>query len=138
MEILGLFDNTLKADNMYPPHHWEQFWQRFQEHITQKAKIIFGIFIAFLKSTWYFVHLLKEDQLDSLIISQVIDSEKYSYLNAKKQLFQNNLLEWAHSFVPNTAQVCMAVLLCKFSINPRQIELENMSQNHIKNRWTVC
>ena len=53
----------------------------------------------------------KKDQLDSLIIFEVIDSEKYSYLNAKEQLFQNNLRECAHSLVPNTLQVCLEQLL---------------------------
>ena len=46
----------------------------------------------------------KKDQLHSLIIFEVIRSEKYSYFNLQKQLFQNNLQEWVHSQVPNTAK----------------------------------
>ena len=43
--------------------------------------------MPFLKSTWNFVSLQKKEQPDSLNISEVIDSEKYSYWNAKKQVF---------------------------------------------------
>ena len=80
----------------------------------------------------------KKDWLDSLNISEVLDSEKFSYLNVKKQLLHNNLREWAHSRVPNTAQIYMAALLSYFSINPRQIESENMPVNEIENLRTFC
>ena len=40
-----------------------------------------------------------------------MDTEKRSYLNAKKQLFQNNIQQWAHSRVQNTAQIGMGALL---------------------------
>ena len=49
----------------------------------------------------------KKDHLHSLIIFKVIGSKKYSYFNLKKQLFQNNLPVWAHSRVPNIAQIWM-------------------------------
>ena len=35
------------------------------------------------------MHVQKKDQLDSLNISEVIESEKYVYLNDRKLLFQN-------------------------------------------------
>ena len=99
--------------------------------------MIFGIFIPFLKCPWNFVYLQKKHQLDSLNISEVIDSEKYSYWNAKKQLFQNNLWESAHSRIPNTTQICIAALLSEFSINPRQIDVETIALNEIENLKTV-
>ena len=111
---LRLFGNTLIADNMYSPHNWEKFRQRLQTHVSKKGKIIFGIFIAFLKSALNFVYLEKQDQLDSLNSSEVIDSEKCSYFNLKKQLLQNKLREWPHWRVPNTAEICMALLLSEF------------------------
>ena len=80
----------------------------------------------------------KKRQVDSLNISEVFDADKYTYLNAKKQLFQNNLREWPHSQVPNLAKICMADLLSKFLINPRQIESENMPLNKIENLRTAC
>ena len=101
----GLFVNTFTADNMYSPHNLEKFRQRLQTHISEKRKIIFGTFIEFSKSGWNFVHLEKQDQLDSLNISEVIDSAKRSYLNVKQQLLQNNFRERANSRVPNAAEI---------------------------------
>ena len=71
-------------------------------HISQKGETISGTFGTFFKSVWNFAYLEKKDQLHILNISEVIDSKKRSYLNAKKQLFQNNLQQWTHSRVPNT------------------------------------
>ena len=136
-KILQLFVTRLTARNMYSLHNWQKFTQGLQRYISQKGKTISGIFNTFLKSTWKFVYLGKKDQLDSLNISDVFDAKKYSSLNVKKQLFQNNLQEWAHSRVPNTAQISLAVLFSKFSINPRQSELEKMSLNHIENLRSV-
>ena len=79
--------------------------------MSRKGKIIFGLFIEFLKYAWNFAYLQKQDQFDSLNISEVIDSKKCSYFNVKKQLFQNNVREWTHSQVPNTSKICVAALL---------------------------
>ena len=136
-KILQLFVTTLTARNMYSFHNWQKFTQGLQRYISQKGKTISGIFNTFLKSTWKFVYLGKKDQLDSLNISDVFDAKKYSSLNVKKQIFQNNLQDWAHSRIPNTAQISLAVLFSKFSINPRQSELEKMSLNHIENLRSV-
>ena len=76
---------------MYSRHNRQKFQQRPQTYLWEKRKTIFAIFIVFLKSTRKLVYLEKNDQLDSLNISEVIDSEKSFYLNAKKQLFQKNL-----------------------------------------------
>ena len=69
------------------------------------------IFIVFLKSTWKFQHLEKKDQLDSLNSFEVIYFKKWTYLNAKKLLFQNTLQESTRSRAPNTAEVCTTALL---------------------------
>ena len=135
-KILGLFVNTLTPVNMYCPHNWEKFPQQLQRQICQKGKIISGIFNSFFKDKWNFLFLEEKDQLHSLNISEVIDCEKYSYLNVKRQLFQNNLRETAHSQVPNTAQISMAALLSQFCITPRQTELKNMPLNQIENLGT--
>ena len=124
------------ADNVYSPRNWEKFPQRLRTHISQKQKIIARIVFRFLKSAWSFLYFEKKTWLHSLIISEVTDCEKYSYLNAKRQLFQNNLRETAHSQVPNTAQISMAALFSQFCITPRQIELKNMPLNQIENLGT--
>ena len=83
--------------------------------------------MEFLTSISNFVYLEKKEQLHTLNISEVIHSEKCSYLSAKKQLFQNTLRESTCSHVPSTAKIFMAALLLAFLINRRQIQLGNMS-----------
>ena len=57
------------------------------------------------------MHVLKKDQLYSLNIFEVIDSENYGYLNAGKLVLQNILRESSCSRVLNTAETAMAALL---------------------------
>ena len=110
-KILRLSVSTLTADNMYSLQNWKKLPQQIQTQLSEKRKIISGIFIAFLKSTWNFLCLDKKDQLDKLNFSEVIDSQKCCYLYAKKQLFQNTFRQWMCLRVMNTAQICMAALL---------------------------
>ena len=53
----------------------------------------------------------KKDELQTLKISEVIDSEKYGYLNAGKLFFSNTLGESKYSRVLNTAEMTMAAPL---------------------------
>ena len=64
----------------------------------------------------------------------MINSEKYGYLNARKLLFQNTLRESTSSRVLNTSERTMGALLSELSIDPRHIDLENMSLSEI---WRV-
>ena len=73
------------------------------------------------------MHFEKKDQLHSLNISEVTDSEKYGYLNARTLPFENTFGESLCSGVAITAEVNTVALSSQFSIKPRQIELENIS-----------
>ena len=53
--------------------------------LSKKTKDFLSFFIAFLKSTSNFQHF--EDQIQSSTISDIIDSERSSYLNALKAMF---------------------------------------------------
>ena len=55
--------------------------QQFQTALSQKQKILSGFFIAFLKCTWNLEHFQKKDEYPSLIISDIIDTERRGYLN---------------------------------------------------------
>ena len=55
--------------------------------LSQKQPTFSGLFNAFLQSTKNFANFEKKDQLQSLNISEVIESEKCGYLNARKHLF---------------------------------------------------
>ena len=61
--------------------------QRVPLPLNQERKTFHRIFIAFSKSPQNFVHVLKKDQLDSLNILKVFDSEKCGYLNVRKPFF---------------------------------------------------
>ena len=78
----------LTTDNMYSLHNWEKFSERLQTQLSGKWKIISAVFIAFIKSFWNFVYFEKKDQLHILNHSQVIDSEKCSYLNLTSNCFR--------------------------------------------------
>ena len=77
------------------------------------------------------MHFEKKCQVYNLHISEVIDSEKYGYLNAQKLLFQKTIREPTCSRALNTAEATMAALLPELSIDPRHIELENISVSEI-------
>ena len=56
--------------------------------IWKTENIFFEIFLAFSESSQKFVHFEKKDQLDSLNLSEIIDSEKCVYLNAQSSGFR--------------------------------------------------
>ena len=55
--------------------------------IIKKKENISSTFMVFLESTQNFTHFQRKDQLYSLNISEVIDSEKCGYFNARKLQF---------------------------------------------------
>ena len=61
-------------------------------HISSKPKTFSSCFIALWKSTQNFEAAQRKDDLHSLNISEVIDSEQCGFLNARKCVFQNDLL----------------------------------------------
>ena len=77
------------------------------------------------------MHFGKKDQLYSLNISVVTESENCGYLNARKLLFQNILRESTCSRVLSTADTAMPAILSEVPIDSERIELENISVNEI-------
>ena len=82
-----MFGNTFNTAHMYCRHNSEKLGRHVQTPLPQKPRNCFPIFIAFLQSTSNLVHFEKKGQLQSLNISEVIDSKKYGYLNARKSPF---------------------------------------------------
>ena len=58
----------------------QNFPEQFQTPLSQKQKTFSGFFIAFLKCTWNLEHFQKKDEYPSLIISEIIDTERRGYL----------------------------------------------------------
>ena len=79
-EIFRLFVNTLTADEKYSRRNMRIFWQQLQTLLSQKGKTFFGFFIAFLKCAWNLEHSEKKEEYPSLIITEIIESERDLYL----------------------------------------------------------
>ena len=54
--------------------------QQFQTALSQKQKILSGFFIAFLKCALNLEHFQNKYEYPSLIISEIIDTERSGYL----------------------------------------------------------
>ena len=104
-DILGLFGNTLTAD------HMRETSATCSSAIISKTKNIFWNFYGICASYKKILQFAKKDQLHTLNISVVIDSEKSGYMNARKLLFSNTLAESMSSRVLNNAEISMAPIL---------------------------
>ena len=79
--IFRLFLNTLTLADKYSRRNMQIFWQQFKTLISQKGKTFCGFFIAFLKCAWNLELSKKKEEYPSLIISQIIASERDVYLS---------------------------------------------------------
>ena len=79
-EILRLFVNALTADDKYSGSNMQNFTQQFQTILSQKQKTFSGFFIAFLNCALNLEHFQKKYENPSLIISEIIDTERRGYL----------------------------------------------------------
>ena len=59
----------------------QNFPQQLQTTIPQKQKMFSGFFIAYLECVSNLEHFEKKDESPSLVISEIIDSERIGYLN---------------------------------------------------------
>ena len=53
--------------------------EQFQTPLSHKQKTFSGFFIAFLKCALNVTHFLKKDEYPTLIISEIIDTERRGY-----------------------------------------------------------
>ena len=81
LKILRLFFNTLTADDNYSRRNMQNFLQQLQTLLSQKRKTLSRFFIAFLKCVWNLQYFEKKDEFHSLIISEIIVSERGCYWN---------------------------------------------------------
>ena len=80
-EIFRLFVNTLTADDKYSRRKIQIFWQQLQTHFSQKEMAFFRFFISFLKCGWNLQNSAKKEEYPSLIITEIIGSERDIYLS---------------------------------------------------------
>ena len=80
-EIFRLFVNTLTPDDKYSRRNMQTFWQQVQTLLSHKGKTFKRFFIEFLKCAWNLEHSEKKKQYPSLIITEIIASERDISLN---------------------------------------------------------
>ena len=80
-EIFRLFLNTLTPDDKYSRRNMQIFWEQLQTLLSQNRKAFCQFLIAFLKCAWNLEHSIKEEEYPSLIISEIIASERDVYLS---------------------------------------------------------
>ena len=71
----------MTTDDIYSGWNMQNFTQQLEAPLSQKQKAFSGLFLAFLKCALNLEHLEKKHECSSLVISKVIDSERYGYLN---------------------------------------------------------
>ena len=59
----------------------QNFPQQVQTPISQKQKMFSGFFIAYLECASNLEQFLKKEEHPSLVISEIVDSERVGYLN---------------------------------------------------------
>ena len=80
-QIFRLFVNILTPDDKYSRPNMHIFWQQFKTPLSQKGESFCEFFIAFLKCAWNLEHSEKKEKYPSLIISEIIASERDVYLS---------------------------------------------------------
>ena len=75
-KILILFFNPLTVDDKYSLLNRGNLLQHFQMQLSQKRKIFSGLFFAYSKLRFNFVHFQKKDAPDSWCIFELTHSER--------------------------------------------------------------
>ena len=80
-EIFRMFVNTLSPDDKYSRRNIQIFWEQLQTLFSQKRNTFSQFLIAFLKCAWNLEHSEKKEGYPSLIITEIIASERDIYLS---------------------------------------------------------
>ena len=80
-EIFRLLFNTLTPDDKYSRRYMQIFWQQLQRPSSQKGMAFFRFLIAFLKCAWNLEHFEKKEEYPTLIITEIIASQRDAYLS---------------------------------------------------------
>ena len=75
-KIFSLFLNTLTPDDKYSRRYMQIFWEQIQTLLSKKGRTISQFFIAIQKYAWNLEHSEKKEEYPSLIITEIIASER--------------------------------------------------------------
>ena len=79
-EIFRLFVNTLTPYDKYSRRYLQIIRQQLQTLLSQKWKTFFGLFISLMKWKLNLEHSQKKEEYPTLIITEIISSERDVYL----------------------------------------------------------
>ena len=71
----------MTADDKYSSRNMQNFLRQLQTLLSEKGKTFSWFCMAFLKCAWNLEHFEKKDECSSLIISEIIVSERGFYWN---------------------------------------------------------
>ena len=80
-EIFRLFVNTLTSDDKCSRRYMQTFWQQVQTNLSHKGETFLRFFIEFLKYALNLEHSEKKEECPSVIITEIIASERHVYLS---------------------------------------------------------
>ena len=80
-EFFLLFVNTFTPDDKYSRRYIQTFWKQVQTPLSKKGESFFWFFIALLKCAWNLEHSENKEEYPSLIITEIIASERDIYLS---------------------------------------------------------
>ena len=80
-QIFRLFVNRLTPDVKYSRRNMKIFWQQLQTLLSQEENPFCQFLIAFPKCAWNLEHSEKKEEYPSLIITEIIASERDVYLS---------------------------------------------------------
>ena len=80
-EIFRLFVNTLTPDDKYSRRNMQIFWQQLKTLLSQEKYPFSGFLIAFPKCEENLEDSEKKEEYPSLIITEIIASERDVYLS---------------------------------------------------------
>ena len=80
-EIFKLFVNTLTTDVKYSRRNLKIFWQQLQTLLSQQEKTFCWFFIVFPKCAQNLENCEEKEEYPSLIITEIIASERDVYLS---------------------------------------------------------
>ena len=78
-QIFTLFVNTLTPDEKYSRRNIKIFWQQLQTPISQKGNTFYQFLIVFLNCGWNLQRFENQEEYPSLIITEIIASERDVY-----------------------------------------------------------
>ena len=80
-EIFRLFVNTLTPDEKYSRRYIQTFWEKVQTPLSQKERDFFKIFYWISEIGMKFRKFREKEEYPSVIITEIIASERDVYLS---------------------------------------------------------